>query len=138
LLKKKDIVRLFISVRIPMEQYNFDHEYKAFLKHFNEPFGTSNTGGFYQTPIQRMLTTKECVPLVPLILEQFVSDRGIDLSIVDDCMYARPTKNRCLFGRTKHFSTNNWLQQHPLSKAGDAAGETSIHFPTMSSVDCQG
>jgi hypothetical protein len=64
-----------------------------------------------------MLTTPECVPLVPLILEQFVSDHGIDLSIVDDCLYARPMKARCIFGRSKHFSTDDWLQQHPLSKS---------------------
>ena len=118
-MKKKDIVRLFISVRIPIEQYNFRHQYKQFLKHYNEPFTQNNTNissPFYQTPIQRMLTTPECVPLVPLILEQFVSDHGIDLSIVDDCLFARPMKSRCLFGRTKHFSTDNWLQQHPLSK----------------------
>ncbi|CAF0925491.1 unnamed protein product [Adineta steineri] len=115
LLKKKDIVRLFISVRIPVEQYNFRHQYKQFLKHYNEPFVQTNSSSFYQTPIQRMLTTPECVPLVPLILEQFVSNHGIDLSIVDDCLYARPMKTRCIFGRTKHFSTDNWLQQHPLT-----------------------
>ncbi|CAF4612227.1 unnamed protein product [Rotaria sp. Silwood1] len=115
ILKKKDIVRLFVSVRIPIEQYNFRFEYKQFLKHYNEPYVQSNSLPFYQTPIQRMLTTPECVSLVPLILEQFVSDHGTDLSIVDDCLYARPTKTRCIFGRTKHFSTDNWLQQHPLS-----------------------
>ncbi|CAF1307425.1 unnamed protein product [Rotaria sordida] len=115
ILKKKDIVRLFISVRIPIEQYNFRYEYKEFLKHYNEPYIQANSLPFYQTPIQRMLTTPECVPLVPLILEQFVSDHGIDLSIVDDCLYARPIKTRCIFGRTKHFSTDNWLQQHPLT-----------------------
>lgn len=99
---------------IPIEQYNFRHEYKLFLKHYNK----SLTPPFaYQTPIQRMLVTPECVSLVPLILEQFVSNNGIDLSVVDDCLYARPTKKRCLFGRTKHFSTNNWLQEHPLSNA---------------------
>ncbi|CAF1281745.1 unnamed protein product [Rotaria magnacalcarata] len=115
LSKKKDIVRLFISVRIPVEQYNFRYQYKQFLKHYNEPFVQTNSLPFYQTPIQRMLTTPEYVPLVPLILEQFVSDNGSDLSIVDDCLYARPTKARCIFGRTKHFSTGNWLQQHPLT-----------------------
>jgi hypothetical protein len=62
-----------------------------------------------------MLTSPDLVPLVPLILEQFVSEHGLDLSIVDDCLYARPLKKRCIFGRTKHFSTDNWLQQHPLS-----------------------
>ncbi|CAF3155589.1 unnamed protein product [Rotaria socialis] len=115
LSKKKDIVRLFISVRIPAEQYDFRYQYKQFLRHYNEPFVQTNSLPFYQTPIQRMLTTPECVPLVPLILEQFVSDNGIDLSIVDDCLYTRPTKARCLFGRTKNFSIDNWLQQHPLS-----------------------
>ena len=63
-----------------------------------------------------MLTTPECVPLVPIILEQFVSDNGIDFSIIDDCLYARPMKTRSIFGRAKNFSTNNWFQEHPLSK----------------------
>lgn len=115
LLKKKDIVRLFISVKIPNEQYHFRKQYEQFLKHYNEPFALPNASPFYQTPIQRMLTSEECLPLVPLMLEQFVNDHGIDLSIVDDCLYARPTKARCIFGRTKHFSTDHWLQQHPLS-----------------------
>jgi hypothetical protein len=112
LRKKKDLVRLFVSVRIPVEEYQFRHDYKLFLKHYNRSF---NSSMIYQTPIQRMLITPECLPLVPLILEQFVSDHGIDLSIVDDCLYAHPTKNRCLFGRSKHFSPNNWSQEHPLS-----------------------
>ena len=50
-----------------------------------------------------MLTTPECVPLVPLILEQFVSNHGIDLSIVDDCLYARPMKTRCIIWTNKTF-----------------------------------
>lgn len=112
ILKKKDIVRLFLSVDIPIEQYNFRHEYKSFLKHCNKALNPLFT---YQTPIQRMLVTPECIPLVPLILEQFVSHNGIDLSIVDDCLYARPTKTRCLFGRSKYFSSNDWSQEHPLS-----------------------
>ena len=112
ILKKKDLVRLFVSVRIPIEENEFRQKYKMFLKHYNKK---SFDSMIYETPIQRMLLTSECQSLVPLVLEQFVSDNGIDLSIVDDCLYARPTTNRCLFGRTKHFSTNNWLQEHPLS-----------------------
>jgi len=55
------------------------------------------------------------IPLVPLLLEQFVGEDGIDLSIIDDCLRARPAANRCVFGRSKGFSTSNWLKQHPLS-----------------------
>jgi len=115
-LKKKNIIRLFISVRIPFEESEFHREYKSFLQHYNEPFHQPNSLPFYQTPLQRMLTTPECIPLVPLILEQFVDKNGIDLSVIDDSLYARPGKTRCIFGQAKHFSTANWLKQHPLSK----------------------
>jgi hypothetical protein len=60
------------------------------------------------------------IPLVPLLLEQFVSDDGVDLSIIDDCLRARPTANRCIFGRSKGFSSSNWLKQHPLSLMAEA------------------
>lgn len=60
------------------------------------------------------------VPLVPLLLEQFISDDAIDLSIVDDCLRARPACNRCIFGRTKRFLSSDWLQQHPLSLIAEA------------------
>ena len=117
LLKKIDIVRVFVSVQVPAKHRNFHNQYRSFLKHYNEPYFVPNASLFYQTPIQRMLTTPECVPLVPLLLEQFVSDDGIDLSVIDDCLYARPHKNRCIFGRGKHFSTADWLEQHPLSES---------------------
>jgi hypothetical protein len=55
------------------------------------------------------------LPLVPLLLEQFVDENGVDLSVVDDCLRARPGPNRCIFGRSKRFSSANWLKQHPLS-----------------------
>lgn len=109
--KKKDFVQLLISVQLPDEERDFRDKYKSFLKHSNKVF----TSNFYETPIQRMLKTKEFVSLVPLVLEQFVDHNGIDLSVVDDCLYSRPSKHRCIFGRTKHFSANNWLQEHPLS-----------------------
>jgi hypothetical protein len=115
-LKKKDIIRLFVSVRIPSEESTFHQQYKSFLKHYNEPFNQPNSLSFYQTPLQRMLTTPECFPLVPILLEQFVDNNGIDLSIIDDTLYARPGKTRCIFGQATDFSTTNWLQQHPLSK----------------------
>jgi hypothetical protein len=115
-LKKKDIVRLFISVRIPIDQSTFRQQYKSFLQHYSESFVQPNMLSFYQTPVQRMLTTPECVPLVPLILEQFVNNNELDFSIIDDCLYARPGKTRCIFGRSKNFSARNWLQQHPLSE----------------------
>ncbi len=127
-MKKVDIVRLCVSVRIPAEQDRFREQYNSFLQHYNQPFTRSDSLSFYQTPIQRMLMTPECVPLVPLMLEQFVSNNGIDLSIIDDCLYARPDKTRCVFGGTKHFSTRNWLQQHPLSKSKEADNATCCVF----------
>jgi len=60
------------------------------------------------------------LPLVPLLLEQFVGEDGIDLSVIDDCLRARPTPNRCIFGRSKRFSSSYWLKQHPLSLIAEA------------------
>lgn len=60
------------------------------------------------------------VPLVPLLLEQFVGENGVDLSVVDDCIRARPGPNRCIFGRLKRFTTSDWLKQHPLSLITEA------------------
>lgn len=60
------------------------------------------------------------VPLVPLLLEQFVGEDGVDLSVVDDCLRARPSPHRCIFGRSKRFTTTNWLKQHPLSLIAEA------------------
>ena len=60
------------------------------------------------------------VPLVPVLLEQFVGEDGIDLSVVDDCLRARPAHNRCIFGRSKRFTTACWLKQHPLSLIAEA------------------
>lgn len=60
------------------------------------------------------------IPLVPLLLEQFVGEDGIDLSVIDDCLRARPAPHRCMFGRSKRFSTSNWLKQHPLSLITEA------------------
>ncbi|CAF4874305.1 unnamed protein product, partial [Rotaria socialis] len=57
----------------------------------------------------------EMIPLVPLLLEQCVGEDGVDLSVVDDCLRARPAAHRCMFVRSKRFSTSNWLKQHPLS-----------------------
>lgn len=134
-LKKPDFVRTFISVRIPSEERQLYQAYKSFLKHYNVAY----SGSIYdQTPVQRMLTMvsshpsnfesetffvsfqTEMVPLVPLLLEQFVGEDGVDLSVVDDCLRARPAANRCIFGRSKRFSTSNWLKQHPLSLIAEA------------------
>ena len=60
------------------------------------------------------------VPLVPLLLEQFVGENGIDLSVIDDCLGAAPAAHRCIFGRSKRFQTSNWLKQHPLSLIAEA------------------
>ncbi|UJR10056.1 hypothetical protein I4U23_014278 [Adineta vaga] len=111
-LKKPDFVRIFISVRIPNEERELCSAYKYFLKHYNVPYSGST---YNQTPIQRMLTMSEMIPLVPLLLEQFVGEDGIDLSVIDDCLRARPAYNHCIYGHSKRFIPSNWLKQHPLS-----------------------
>lgn len=60
------------------------------------------------------------VPLVPLLLEQFISESGVDLSIVDDCLYSAPSDDRCLFGRGKRFTSSSWIKEHPLSLIAEA------------------
>lgn len=60
------------------------------------------------------------VPLVPLLLEQFIGEDAVDLSIVDDCLRACPAANRCIFGHSKRFSSSDWLKQHPLSLIAEA------------------
>ncbi|UJR36009.1 hypothetical protein I4U23_028748 [Adineta vaga] len=116
-LKKSDFVRTFISVRIPGDERELYRSYKTFLKHYNVAYSGSS---YDQTPVQRMLTMTEMLPLVPLLLEQFVGEDGVDLSVVDDCLRARPSHHRCIFGRSKRFSTSNWLKQHPLSLIAEA------------------
>ncbi|CAF0923120.1 unnamed protein product [Adineta steineri] len=116
-LKKSEFVRTFISVRIPGDERELYRSYKNFLRHYNVAYSGSS---YDQTPVQRMLTMTEMVPLVPLLLEQFVGEDGIDLSVVDDCLRARPSPHRCIFGRSKRFSTSNWLKQHPLSLIAEA------------------
>ncbi|CAF1681732.1 unnamed protein product, partial [Adineta ricciae] len=111
-LKKPDFVRIFISVRIPSEERELYSSYKYFLKHFNAPYSGST---YNQTPIQRMLTMTEMIPLVPLLLEQFVGEDGVDLSVVDDCLRTCPSFSHCMFGHSKRFASSDWLKQHPLS-----------------------
>ncbi|CAF3688018.1 unnamed protein product [Adineta steineri] len=111
-LKKPDFVRIFISVRIPGEERELYRSYKRFLKHYNVAYSGSS---YDQTPIQRMLTMPEMIPLVPLLLEQFVGENGVDLSVIDDCLRASPAHNRCIFGHSKRFTASDWLKQHPLS-----------------------
>lgn len=60
------------------------------------------------------------VHLVPLLLEQFVGENGVDLSVIDDCLRDAPAGHRCIFGRSKRFSSANWLKQHPLSLIAEA------------------
>ncbi|CAF0993111.1 unnamed protein product [Didymodactylos carnosus] len=115
-LRKPNFVRLFISVRISPEHHILQSLYKNFLRHYDNA---------NQTPLQRMLTIKELVPFVPLLLEQFVSDEGADLSIVDDCLHARPSAQRCIFGRSSDdppelWSSTNWLKHHPLTLIAEA------------------
>ncbi|CAF3747295.1 unnamed protein product [Rotaria magnacalcarata] len=92
-LKKTEFVRTFISVRIPGDERGLYRSYKKILKHYN--FGYSGSS-YDQTPIQRMLTVwyAEMIPWVPLLLEQFVGEDGVDLSVVDDCLRARLAAHR--------------------------------------------
>ena len=55
------------------------------------------------------------IPLVPLLLEQFVGEDGVDLSVVDDCLRTCPSFSHCMFGHSKRFASSDWLKQHPLS-----------------------
>jgi hypothetical protein len=69
------------------------------------------------TPIQRLLTRNHLVPLVPLLLDQFVIEEdGADLAVIDDSLFNCPATNRCLYGhKQKLWSVENWLNEHPLS-----------------------
>ncbi|CAF4588175.1 unnamed protein product, partial [Rotaria sp. Silwood2] len=51
---------------------------------------------------------------------QFIGEDAVDLSVIDDCLRARPAANRCIFGRGKRFSSSDWLKQHPLSLIAEA------------------
>ncbi|CAF4464988.1 unnamed protein product [Rotaria socialis] len=68
-----------------------------------------------KTEFLRTFITAKMIPLVPLLLEQCVGEDGVDFSVVDDCLRARPAAHRCMFVRSKRISTSNWLKQHPLS-----------------------
>ena len=52
-LKKPEFVRIFVSVRIPVDERELYRSYKYFLKHYNLAYSGSN---YDQTPVQRMLT----------------------------------------------------------------------------------
>jgi hypothetical protein len=52
-LKKSPFVRIFISVRIPVDECELYRHYKNFLKHYNIAYPEST---YEQTPLQRMLT----------------------------------------------------------------------------------
>ena len=64
------------------------------------------------------------IPFVPNLLNQFVDDDGMDLSVIDDCLCSKLRSSRCIFGqksrvervdREKSFSTTNWMKEHPLN-----------------------
>ncbi|CAF2604849.1 unnamed protein product [Rotaria sp. Silwood2] len=48
------------------------------------------------------LKTPSLVPFVPNLLEQFLDGDGMDLSVIDDCLCAKPTSSHCIFGQNKH------------------------------------
>jgi hypothetical protein len=75
-----------------------------------------------------MLKTPSLVPFVPNLLDQFLDNDSIDLSVIDDCLCSKPTSTRCLYGRNSlihnpniasnknlTFTTNQWIKEHPLN-----------------------
>lgn len=65
-----------------------------------------------------MLKIPSLIPFVPNLLNQFVDEDGIDLSVIDDCLCSKPRSSRCIFGREnqqKSLSTSNWMKEHPLN-----------------------
>lgn len=74
-----------------------------------------------------MLRVAALIPLVPHLLNQFVDDEGLDLSVVDDCLCSQPIGSRCVFGqpssirssagvnqKEESFRSNQWIKEHPL------------------------
>jgi hypothetical protein len=75
-----------------------------------------------------MLKIPSLVPFVPNLLEQFVDNDGMDLSVIDDCLCSQPKSSRCIFGQNSlihnrnmntnknhKFTTNQWIKEHPLN-----------------------
>ncbi|CAF0838547.1 unnamed protein product [Adineta ricciae] len=147
LLKKTDFVKVFVSVAVPKtieKKANVDEhiavvrssnvlthepllheEYKRFLTRYSLPFKHEE---FDQMPIQRMLKVPTLVPFVPNLLDQFLDNDGMDLSVIDDCLYSKPRTSRCVFGRKSStptpdtspnknykFTPNQWAKEHPLN-----------------------
>ncbi|CAF2057157.1 unnamed protein product [Rotaria magnacalcarata] len=76
----KRLISSATRVRIPSDERELYRPYKYFLKHYNVAYSGSS---YDQTPIQRMLT-------------MFIGENVIDLSIIGDCLRARPAGNRSL------------------------------------------
>ncbi|CAF1211792.1 unnamed protein product [Rotaria sordida] len=148
LLNKTDCVKIFVSVTVPKQiekKPNVDEnlavvrnsnnivthepvlheEYKQFLTRYSLPFTHDR---FNQMPIQRMLKIPSLVPFVPNLLEQFLDDDGIDLSVIDDCLCSKPISSQCIFGqygsiyntnnninKKYKFRKTNWVKEHPLN-----------------------
>lgn len=77
-----------------------------------------------------MLKISTLIPSVPHLLNQFVDDDGMDLSVIDDCLCSQPMSTRCVFGqhssircahstdatdRSDSFQSSEWIEEHPLN-----------------------
>jgi len=75
-----------------------------------------------------MLKIPSLVPFVPNLLEQFLDNNGMDLSVIDDSLCSKPTSSRCIFGQNSSmynrntntnkkfkFTPNQWVKEHPLN-----------------------
>jgi hypothetical protein len=75
-----------------------------------------------------MLKVPSLIPFIPNLLDQFLDNNGIDLSVIDDCLCSKPRSSRCIFGqnsskstnptnptKTDKFTTNQWTKEHPLN-----------------------
>jgi hypothetical protein len=79
-----------------------------------------------------MLKIPSLVPCVPNLLNQFLDNDGMDLSVIDDCLCSTPKPSRCVFGQNSSvqhrnsitnqnhkFTTNQWIKEHPLNLISD-------------------
>lgn len=75
-----------------------------------------------------MLKIPSLIPFVCNLLEQFLDGDGMDLSVIDDCLYSKPISSHCIFGQNSsihnsninsnknlRFTPNQWIKEHPLN-----------------------
>jgi hypothetical protein len=96
-----------------------------------------------------MLKVPSLVGYVPNLLDQFVDDNGLDLSVMDDCLCSQPTASRCIFGHksfiyhrpsetstSPQFTANQWTREHPLHLLSECEyGSVYDHPLVIAAVD---